>query len=120
MAETVTAQMTQLLDQVNKDVEKSAKTNIQKVAKEAAQKLKNTSPQKSGAYARGWRTKRMGEMDVVTYNATMPGLAHLLENGHVIRNKKGTYGRTRGIKHIAPVEEWAVDELPRRIMEDIP
>ena len=120
MAKNVTAQMTELLDHINKEVEQSAKTNIQKVAKEAAQKLKNTSPRQSGAYAKGWRSKRVGEMDAVTYNATMPGLAHLLENGHVIRNKKGTYGRTSGIKHIAPVEEWAVDELPRRIIEDIP
>jgi hypothetical protein len=58
-------------------------------------------------------------MDTVVYNRTMPGLTHLLENGHVIRNKKGDYGRTSGKKHIKPVEEWAVDELPRRIMEDI-
>ena len=118
--DSVAAQMTELLDEVNKDVERSAKKNMQKVARESAQKLRNTSPTKSGAYARGWGTKRDGDMDVIVYNRTMPGLAHLLENGHVIRNKKGTYGRTSGRKHIAPVEEWAVDELPRRIIEDIP
>jgi len=118
--ESVTAQMKELLDEVNKDVERSAKTNIQRVAKESVQKLKNTSPRKTGSYASGWGTKKQGEMDVVVHNRTDYQLTHLLENGHVIRNKKGTYGRTHGIKHIAPVEEWAVDELPRRIMEDIP
>lgn len=117
---SVTAQMKDLLDEVNKDVERSAKTNIQKVAKESVQKLKNTSPRKTGSYASGWGTKREGEMDVIVHNRTDYQLTHLLENGHVIRNKKGTYGRTHGIKHIAPVEEWAVDELPRRIIEDIP
>ena len=117
--ESVTAQMKELLDEVNKDVERSAKTNIQRVAKESVQKLKNTSPRKTGSYASGWGTKKQGEMDVVVHNRTDYQLTHLLENGHVIRNKKGTYGRTHGIKHIAPVEEWAVDELPRRIMEDI-
>lgn len=118
--ESVTAQMKELLDEVNEDVKKATKRNIDSVSKESVQKLKNTSPRKSGSYAKGWGVKRQGEMDVVVHNRTDYQLTHLLENGHVIRNKKGTYGRTHGIKHIAPVEEWAVDELPRRIMEDIP
>ena len=118
--ESVTAQMTEILDEVNKDVERSAKTNIQTVARESAQKLRNTSPVKSGSYAKGWGVKCQGDMDVIVHNRTDYQLTHLLENGHVIRNKKGTYGRTSGIKHIKPVEEWAVDELPRRIIEDIP
>ena len=50
---SVSAQMTELLDEVNKDIEKSAKTNIQTVAKESVQKLKNTSPVKTGSYAKG-------------------------------------------------------------------
>ena len=118
--ESVTAQMNELLDEVNKDVKNSAKRNIDRVSKESVQKLKNTSPVKMGSYAKGWGTKRMGEMDVIVHNRTDYQLTHLLENGHVIRNKKGTYGRTHGIKHIKPVEEWAVDDLPRRIIEDIP
>lgn len=122
MAKTgsVTAQMKELMDQVDKDVKNSAKRNIDRVSKESVQKLRNTSPRKSGSYAQGWGTKKQGEMDVIVHNRTDYQLTHLLENGHVIRNKKGTYGRTHGIKHIAPVEEWAVDELPRRIIEDIP
>ena len=117
--ESVTAQMTELLDEISKDVEDSAKRNIQTVAKECVVKLRNTSPRKTGSYAKGWGTKKQGEMDVVVHNRTDYQLTHLLENGHVIRNKKGTYGRTNGIKHIQPVEEWAVDELPRRIIGDI-
>lgn len=118
--ESVAAQMKELLDEVNRDVEQSAKTNIQRVAKESVQKLKNASPVKSGSYAKGWSVKKNGDMDVIVHNRTDYQLTHLLENGHVIKNMKGTYGRTHGIKHIKPVEEWAVDELPRRIMEDIP
>ena len=118
--ESVAAQMKELLDEIDKDVENSAKKNIQQVAKESRQKLRNTSPVKTGSYARGWVVKREGDMDVIVHNKTDYQLTHLLENGHVIRNKKGTYGRTHPIKHIAPVEEWAVDELPRRIIEDIP
>lgn len=117
--ESVAVQMKDLLDEIDKDVENSAKKNIQQVAKESRQKLRNTSPVKTGSYARGWAVRREGDMDVIVHNKTDYQLTHLLENGHVIRNKKGTYGRTHPIKHIAPVEEWAVDELPRRIIEDI-
>ena len=117
---SVSVQMKELLDTVNNDVKEATKRNIDAVSKEAVQKLKNTSPRKTGSYAKGWGVKRQGEMDVIVYNRTDAPLTHLLENGHVIRNKKGTYGRTSGIKHIAPVEEWASDELPRRITEDIP
>ena len=118
--ESVTAQMTELLDEVNKEIEQSAKTNIVTVAKESVSMLKNTAPVKSGSYAKGWSVKRMGDMDVVVHNRTDYQLTHLLENGHVIRNKKGTYGRAPAHKHIKPVEDWAIDELPRRIIEDIP
>lgn len=118
--ESVTAQMAEIMDEVSQEVKDATKSGINSVAKESVQKLRNTSPKKSGSYARGWSTKKQGEMDVVVYNRTDYQLTHLLENGHVIRNKKGTYGRTSGIKHIAPVEEWAVDELPRKIMEDLP
>lgn len=118
--ESVSVQMKEVLDEINHDVKESAKRNIDRTAKESVQKLRNTSPKKTGSYARGWATKKEGDMDVIVHNRTDYQLTHLLENGHVIRNKKGDYGRTSGTKHIAPVEEWASDELPRRIMEDIP
>lgn len=120
MGSSVAVQMQQLFDEINKDVEESMKRNINAVAKEAAQKLRNTAPKRTGDYASGWGSKKLGEMDVVVYNRKAPGLTHLLENGHIIRNKKGSFGRVSGKKHIKPVEEWANDELPRRVMEDIP
>lgn len=118
--ESVTAQMQDLLDEIDNEVQRAAEVGIQQVSKESAQKLQNTSPRKTGSYARGWTVKKDGKLGAIVHNKTDYQLTHLLENGHVIRNKKGTYGRAPGIKHIAPVEEWAVDELPRRIMEDIP
>ena len=121
MAKTgsVSVQMAELLDEIDKETRDSARKNVDRVAKEAVQKLRNTSPVKTGSYASGWGTKKQGEMDVVVYNRTDASLTHLLENGHVIKNKKGTYGRAPAHKHIKPVEEWAIDELPRRILEDI-
>ena len=121
MADTgsVEIQMKKLLDQVNEEVQKAMDVGMKQVAKEAVSKLKSSSPRKTGKYAGGWTTKQIDKDGIVIHNSKHYQLTHLLENGHVIRNKKGTYGRTSGIKHIAPVEEWASEELPRRIMEKI-
>lgn len=117
--ESVSVQMKELLDEVNENVVDSTKNGINKVSKESVSKLRNTSPKKTGSYAKGWAVKREGDMDVTVHNRTDYQLTHLLENGHVVRNKKGTYGRTSGTKHIAPVEEWAADALPEEIMRGI-
>lgn len=122
MAKTgsISVQMKELLDEINQEIQESAENEIKAVAKESVQKLRNTSPTKSGSYAKGWTTKQDGKMGVIVHNKTDYQLTHLLENGHVIKNKKGTYGRAPAHKHIKPVEDWAIDELPRRIMKDIP
>lgn len=118
---SVTVQMNKILDSYSREVQEATNKAIDQVAKEAASKLRDTSPRKTGDYAKGWKVKkkrgRGGLQTVTVHNKTNYQLTHLLENGHVVRNKKGTYGRTRPIKHIAPVEEWAVDELPREIEE---
>lgn len=114
--------MGKILDQYDDEVKKATDASIEKVSKEAVQKLKNTSPKGTPhrrRYAEGWRKKKVkgrnGIDEVIVHNATNYQLTHLLENGHVVRNAKGTYGRTNGIKHIKPVEEWAADALPQEI-----
>lgn len=124
MAKTnsIEIQMADILDDVSKEVKGVYETDSMQVAKETVQKLKNTSPKGSPhrrRYAEGWKVSKQRGGDLVVHNATNYQLTHLLENGHVIRNKKGTYGRTHPIKHIEPAQEWASDELPRRVMEDL-
>lgn len=124
MAKTgsIAIQMADILNDVEKGASEALDDGIKYVSKECVQKLKNTSPKGSPhrrKYAEGWSVKKTGDKDAVVYNRTNYQLTHLLENGHVIRNKKGEFGRTNGIKHIQPVEEWANDELPRRVMEDL-
>ena len=120
--DSITVQMDKILDQYDKDVKRITDESIEKVSKEAVRKLKNTSPKGTPhrrRYAEGWRKKKVkgrnGIDEVTVHNATNYQLTHLLENGHVVRNAKGTYGRTNGIKHIKPVEEWAADALPQEI-----
>ena len=119
MAETISVQMRKILDAYEDRVKNVYEMSVSRVSREAVQRLRNTSPKKSGSYARGWSLKKVKSganvMDVIVHNRTDYQLTHLLENGHVIRNKKGTYGRTRPIKHIAPVAEWAENELPNEI-----
>lgn len=117
--ESVAVQMDEILETVSERVKGVLETSSMAVAKETVQRLKNTSPKKYGDYAKGWKVSKKERADLVVHNATDYQLTHLLENGHEIVNKKGKYGRTNGIKHIKPAEEFAGDELPRRIMEDL-
>lgn len=121
---SIAIQMADILDDYSKEVRRAMADAGDKIAKESVQKLKNTSPKRNGKnhirrYAEGWRVKRVrtntGIPDVIVHNKTNYQLTHLLENGHIVRNSKGTYGRTNGIKHIKPVEEWAQDALPQEI-----
>lgn len=92
---------------------------IPEVAKEAAKKLKAQSPRDKGKYAKGWASKV--EKGRIRVGATVYGkhgtyqIAHLLEHGHAKRNG----GRTKGIVHIAPVEEWAIQKAYDDIMDRI-
>lgn len=123
MALDLTGQISEIFDDYQRDFKRKVNNSVDKVGKESVQQLKNTSPKKSGDYARGWRLKRErgrnGINDVTIHNATDYSLTHLLENGHVIRNKKGTYGRTSGIKHIAPVEEYFNSEVIEEIQREL-
>ena len=112
-------QLAEILEDYSEHVKDVTEKQMQRTAKEAAAKLRGSSPSKSGAYAKSWSTKKNRDGSVVVYNKDHYQLTHLLENGHVIRNKKGTYGRTNGIKHIEPVEEWANGELVDRITREL-
>ena len=120
---SIAVQLTEILDEYNKEVKDAANNSIRKVARESVQKLRSTSPKKTGSYARGWGTKTEGGIGgiqtVTVHNKTDYQLTHLLENGHIVRNKKGTYGRAPAIKHIAPVEQWANSELPAEIEREL-
>lgn len=120
MANTVSVeiQMADILDEVKKSCKGVLQTQSLAVAKETVTKIRNASPRLTGSYARGWRVSKRGG-GLVVHNATDYQLTHLLENSHVIANGSGTYGRTTPIKHIEPAEQWASEELPRRIVEEL-
>ncbi|MFT4141746.1 MAG: HK97 gp10 family phage protein [Bacillus sp. (in: firmicutes)] len=90
-------------------VEEELLTVQEEVADVAVEKLKQNSPKKTGAYRKGWRKKK--EWNGVVLHNTKGQLTHLLENGHA----KVGGGRVPAQVHIRPVEEYVIDELPRRM-----
>lgn len=89
------------------------------VSKEAVQKLKSTSPKRTGEYARNWaRTINKGRLST---GATVYGksptyrMAHLLEKPHLKRNGE----RSKPIVHIEPVHTWAQEEVIDRIIQKL-
>ncbi|MGN7195666.1 HK97 gp10 family phage protein [Bacillus mycoides] len=97
------------LQRYAKVVEEDLENEIDEVADIAVSKLRQSGPKKTGAYRKGWRKKKDGKA-VVVHN-TKGQLTHLLENGHA----KVGGGRVLAQVHIRPVEEYVIDELPRRI-----
>lgn len=99
---------------VGEELEAQAK----KAAREAAKKLRETSPVQKvkggGAYAKGWRAKKVGDAWVV-HNATDYQLTHLLEKGHA----KSNGGRVPGIVHIEPVAQQTVNDYVKAVEEAI-
>lgn len=122
MSNSLQAQLHEILEEYSVEVEKATKEAAKEAADYVANDLKNRSPKKAkgkgrGSYARGWKVKKFSQginTFYVVYNSTSPGLTHVLENGHVIRNQYGSWGRVRAIKHIEPAEKSGV-----RVFEEL-
>lgn len=102
----------EILEEYGDAAEQAIREVAPKVAREARKELKATSPmdRKRRHYADGWAVQTQDTrngISVVVYNRTKPGLTHLLENGHALRNG----GRSRAIPHIAPVNAAAQEKF---------
>lgn len=116
MSNGFSVQLDKILSAYDQKVQEVTDQVFQDVAKETVQKLQSTSPRRpgGGTYAAGWSVKKNKKQDIVVYNKVYR-LTHLLEKGHVVRNKKGTVGRANAHPHIAPAEEWASNEVQNEI-----
>lgn len=120
---TISDDITRIVEQYGRQAREAVEKAVRKTGRETAKDLKNTSPKRTGAYASSWTTKvtrSSGRLIGVTvYNKEHYQLTHLLENGHVIKNKKGEYGRTRPIKHIAPAEQKGIADFEEYAREEL-
>ena len=114
MANNFAADVKKILEQYASDAAEVMNETIEQVAKDGSKRLKQTSPKRTGKYAKGWtQTVEKGRMRVSAIIHGKSGtyqLAHLLEKGHLTRNGK----RTKELVHIAPVDKWVVEEAVRR------
>lgn len=114
--DTLAADIQDILREYGEDVNKLTVETVKKIGQKGVQALQSNSSVfgGTGRYAKGWKSKveagRMGAKATL-YNASVPGLPHLLENGHA---KRGG-GRVPGRVHIKPVE----DELIKTFESDL-
>lgn len=109
------------VDDLSKEIAKALQTYTVEVsegmerakieaANEGVKELKQTSPKRTGAYARSWGRKKSNTAQVI-HNRRHYQLTHLLEKGHATRNG----GRTQAQVHIAPAEDKVVKSYEEKI-----
>ena len=86
---------------------------VKETARALAADLRETSPKKTGEYAKGWTYRKEAPGSYRVYNKKKPQLTHLLEHGHA---KRGG-GRVEGRPHIKPAEEHHALQLERKIVQ---
>ena len=110
----ISGEMAKILDEYQAGLKGHLERVSSDTAKETAEKLKDVSPRRTGAYAEGW-TARATRTGWVTYNRDHYRLTHLLEHGHVLVSYGKTRGRVPAKPHIAPVAREMIDEYMSRL-----
>lgn len=103
-----------ILNDYTEEIQVAITEEAEKVAKEGADKLKISSPKRTGKYSKGWRVKTIkgfGFINCTIYNSTNWQLTHLLEKSHLTRNG----GKTTPKVHIAPVDDFCVREFEKNV-----
>ena len=107
------------LTEYNKLAEETMKKAVTKAGQTVRKEIQAGAPERSGKYAKSWRTKKTREssrvLEVTVYSPSRYMLAHLLEHGHAKRNG----GRTRAFPHIAPAEEIGEKQLEADIIRGL-
>lgn len=113
--------MQDILNEYAKEVQEVTQKDLKKAAADTAKQLRSTSPKEHGDYAKSWRYKKNENGGYTVYNKEYWWKTHLLENGHMIRNRrKGpSLGRVNGIKHIEPAAEQGAENLIRDLKNDL-
>lgn len=107
-----------ILDEYGEEVNERMGEVVNELAQKGAKQLRATSPvdegaPQSGAYQKGWRVEKdkgdaRGMLHSATIYNTHPGLPHLLEHGHALR--QGGRWTPKGT-HIKDVEDKIYDSF---------
>lgn len=111
------------LTEYSKEVTENIKKAVNKRTREGVEELKKNSPNMTGDYSTGWRSrteyedarKRVKRI----YNKTDYQIEHLLEDGHK-NGPGGAWGPdVKAIPHIRKVEEKVIEELEKDVEEAV-
>ena len=118
LEQTLMKVLNEYRDDVIKDVGALTKKFAQKGAQAVKGNAQNQGWGETTGYASGWtsryETERYSQQGII-YNAKAPGLPHLLEHGHALRNG----GRSRSFPHIAPVEDKISEEYYKAVKNSL-
>ena len=103
-------EITRALRQYTNEVQEEVNEAAEEVATDAVDKLKQSSPERTGKYAKSWTKTKKGDKWII-HNKKHYRLTHLLEKGHA----KVNGGRVGAKVHIEPVEQQAIDEFIERV-----
>ena len=109
-----------ILEKYGDDINENMEEAVKAVSRKGAQAVKSAAAStfNGNKYAGGWTSKtetgRLSAQGTI-YNRTVPGLPHLLENGHAMRGG----GRVAGRPHIKPVEEQIIQEFEQEVRKSI-
>lgn len=123
-------------DDIRKEFSKEVYDDIEKVGDEASDYtldlVKKRSPRDEHRkahrvgkrrYASGWvKKKENSRFNIgryIIHNPSNYRLTHLLENGHVIKNQYGTYGRTRAFPHVRVSEADGIEYYDKKLKEKL-
>ena len=109
--------LNRILRRYGDDVTAATEKATQAVARTARDELRETSPRRTGAYAKDWASGKgpatRFSRSAIVYNRSHYQLTHLLEHGHALRQG----GRAKPIPHIAPAEEHAIQNIEKAVKE---
>lgn len=118
MAKDLAEQLNDALMLYSAEVTEQIKEEARDIAEETRIKIRDSSPQRTKKYRRGWKAKKVfenaNEVRYRIYN-TRHQITHLLEKGHA---RKGG-GKVAPRIHIRPAETWAQREFMKRIKKAV-
>lgn len=112
--------ITKVLEEYAGEVTVGTKEAVKEVTKAGAKAVRQASKKAfggTGEYAKSWtykvETDRVGATGVIY--SKKPGLPHLLENGHMLRNGRFWPGKP----HISTIEEQIVEDFEKEVMKGL-
>ena len=117
-ADSLQGAVDQILANSEVEILYASKDAAKKSADETVKFLKRNSRKKRGGYAKGWKATN-DEYGYIVHNARLPGLTHLLENGHdiVVNGQKVGHYNGDGIIKIA--EQYGIEDFEKLCKEEI-